>query len=302
MARFSIIAVSAALLAPFAINAQPVERLPVYLLQLPASAGTIFVAEADTSTLHRFVRDPNGVDLHDERYMSVGQNGIGKRRAWDGRTPLGIYFINDQLDTSGLHERYGPLAFPLDYPNAWDRMKERSGDGIWIHGVTSQGGLRAPQDTEGCIALPNDELLKLENDFVPMITPVIITRQIEWTTHAQITVLRDELGAALDIWAQSYRSGDLHRYLTMYAEDFSHRGLDRNEWSAYRLHTMGAKSIQGFILGEVMLLADPEDQGLFLSRFRQTIVDAGQSIITTKRLYWRRSESGEFRIVAEDNG
>jgi len=52
----------------------------------------------------------------------------------------------------------------------------------------------------------------------------------------------------------------------------------------------------------VLLLADPEDDGLYLSRFRQAITYDDRTIATIKRLYWRRSEDGELRIVAEDNG
>jgi hypothetical protein len=50
------------------------------------------------------------------------------------------------------------------------------------------------------------------------------------------------------------------------------------------------------------LLVDPEESGLYLSRFRQTIVDDDGSIVTTKRLYWRRNGQGKLLIVAEDNG
>ena len=56
------------------------------------------------------------------------------------------------------------------------------------------------------------------------------------------------------------------------------------------------------VLDEVFLLADPEEAGLYLSRFRQTISYDGRSIAIVKRLYWRRMTDGDLRIVAEDNG
>jgi murein L,D-transpeptidase YafK len=295
------ITINAALLWFFAVGAHADELRPVYLLQIPESTPHVFIAETESSTLYRVIASQNGV-LIDERYMSVGQNGVGKRRAWDRRTPLGVYFVSEQLDTSGLHEKYGPLAFPLDYPNSWDDLNERSGDGIWIHGVGPSAGIRPPRDTDGCISLPNDELLKLENDFIPLVTPVIITRTIEWATADEITELRDELRAALDVWAESFRSGDMHQHLALYADDFEYRGLSRDEWMAYRLQTIGRRPIKDMMLNEILLISDPEETDIYLSRFRQTIVDDTQSIETTKRLYWRRQESGEFRIVAEEDG
>ena len=289
-------------MAPGLLAAQPNDAMPAYLLQVPASIATILVAETDNSLLHRFVAGVDGPVYRDERYMSVGQKGVGKQRAWDRKTPLGIYFVNEQLDTTKLHERYGPMAFPLDYPNVWDRINERGGGGIWIHGVAENGGQRPPLDTDGCIALANDELLALEDQLVPLVTPVIITRAIRWLSHEQIIATRKELNAALQDWANSYRSGDLHRYLSLYSRDFEYRGMSRDEWAAYRMQSIRGQSIHDFDLHDILLLADPEDKDLYLSRFRQMIVDDERAIETIKRLYWRRTNDGELRIVAEDNG
>jgi len=293
---------SLVLLTPGLLLAQQGDHLPAYLLQVPASVGVILIAETDASTLHRFEIGVDGPEYRDERYMSVGQNGVGKQRAWDRRTPLGIYFVNEQLDTSKLHERYGVTAFPLDYPNIWDRINRRSGDGIWIHGVAPNGGRRPPLDTDGCIALPNEELLAIENQLLPLVTPVVITRAIHWVSPQELATTRSELQAVLDAWAASYRSGDLHQYLSLYAEEFSYRGMDRKTWAGFRAQTMAASPLRDFILADVLLLADPEDAGLYLSRFRQTIVDSERDVVTLKRLYWRRSANGELKIVAEDNG
>lgn len=299
MVRFIALA---SLLIPCALGAQHADLVPAYLLQVPSTVATIFIAETDKSTLSRYVVEAHGIEYRDERYMSIGQKGVGKVRAWDRRTPLGIYFVNEKLETSDLHERYGPLALPLDYPNAWDRANGRAGDGIWIHGVPPDGGRRPPLDTDGCIALPNDELLAIADQIVPLITPIIITREIRWVSRTQVSSIRAELNAALEAWADSYRSGDLHQYLSLYAEDFEYRGMDRNEWSVYRMKTVGATVVQKFSLNDKLLIADPEDHGLYLSRFRQIIVDDVRTVETIKRLYWRRAADGELRIVAEDNG
>ncbi|MDH3273369.1 MAG: L,D-transpeptidase family protein [Gammaproteobacteria bacterium] len=283
-------------------KAQQPGSVPGYLLQLPASISTVLIAETNSSTLHRFVVTQQGAKLDGGSYISVGQNGVDKYRAWDRRTPLGIYFINEQLDTSRLHEKYGPTAFPLDYPNAWDHRLGRSGDGIWIHGVAADSERRPPLDTDGCIALPNDELLAVAGLLTPLVTPVIITRDLKWIDPQQVFSIRERLHAALDEWTDSYLSGDLYRYLRLYSNEFQYRGMNENEWSAYRLQTIGAAEILDFSLDDVLLLADPEEDGLYLSRFRQTIVDATHTVVTIKRLYWRESADGNLRIVAEDNG
>lgn len=88
----------------------------------------------------------------------------------------------------------------------------------------------------------------------------------------------------------------------MYADDFVYRDMNRDEWMAYRLNTAGTRAIEDFAVDEVLLLADPEEDDLYLSRFRQTITESGRTLATTKRLYWRKSSAGRLQIVAEDNG
>jgi len=35
----------------------------------------------------------------------------------------------------GLSDFYGAGAYPVNFPNIWDRRKQRSGHGIWLHGL-----------------------------------------------------------------------------------------------------------------------------------------------------------------------
>lgn len=276
--------------------------LPAYILELPDSVETVLIAEADTATLHEFRNDEAGLRPANGQRMSVGQNGVGKRISGDRRTPLGIYFVVDELDTTNMHEKYGPVAFPLDYPNTWDSVNDRTGSGIWIHGVAPDSELRPEQDTDGCIALPNDALLALASHLMPLQTPVLVTRKMQRASREEIEQQRNELLAVVKQWEASYRNGDWHRFLSLYAEDFSYRGMDLQEWSTYRLRTVANREIADFTIDDLMLLSDPEEPGLYLSRFRQTISESDRTIATTKRLYWRRSPAGDLRIVAEDNG
>jgi hypothetical protein len=56
-------------------------------------------------------------------------------------------------------------------------------------------------------------------------------------------------------------------------------------------------------VSDLLLLGDPVEQGLYLSRFRLEVEEKGVgNVISMRRIYWRRSESGAYRIVAEDSG
>ena len=278
------------------------EEVAAVIVRLPESVGTAFIAETSTSTLHRF-DNRNGQPVHiGQTYMSIGQNGEGKQKSGDRRTPLGIYFVTEQLDTSRLHEKYGVTAFILDYPNVLDKQSGKTGDGIWIHGVDARGGKRPPRDTDGCISLPNDDLAEMAALFRSNITPVIVGRELKWSDPGEVEALRLELEAAVAAWAASLERGDMQAHLSFYSEDFYHWTMNKSEWSALLLETPGRRPITEVTVSELLLLADPNDDGLYLSRFELAVMEDSQTVESTKRLYWRRSASGALRIVAEDAG
>jgi len=279
------------------------ELVPAWILRLPESTPVVFIAETSTSAFHRFDRAGDGVLKVRQDYMSIGQGGTGKEHSGDQRTPLGIYFVTEQLDTTQLHARYGVTAFPLDYPNAWDRRLGRTGDGIWVHGVDPHGGTRPPLDTDGCIALPNERLLALEQSFLANVTPVLIVTELAWDEPGAVAALRIALEQAVLHWAESLEQGDMYAWLNYYDDEFQHWGMNKEEWSAFSLETVGRRPIDDVKVSNLVLLADPVEDGLYLSRFRLEISEGmSRKVISMRRMYWRRSESGALKIVAEDSG
>jgi len=280
-------------------------RQPAYLILLPESVRTAFVAETSAPALHRFDHVSDRIEYRGSSFVSIGRDGVGKTRAGDRRTPLGIYFVTEALDTSRLHEKYGPLAFPLDYPTAWDRKNGRRGDGIWVHGVDPAGGERPKHDTDGCLALPNDALAEVAAAFRPNETPVVIAREVAWVDPVSLGGLRRELVAVVERWAGLLEAGDMAAWLSLYAPGFEHWGMNRAEWAAFSLETIGRRDIEQVAVDNLLLLGDPEVPGLYLSRFRLSVMERGdpaKTVVTMRRLYWHRSSSGALQIVAEDAG
>jgi murein L,D-transpeptidase YafK len=276
-------------------------QLPAYLLEMPESVSDILIADVASASLRRFVRSGDSIVEKDQRYMSIGLNGTGKQRAWDRKTPLGVYFITEVIDTSKLHEKYGVAAYALDYPNAWDRQKHRTGSGIWLHGVDRRSPERPPRDTDGCLALPNEEISLLAGVLEPHVTPVIVARELAWATPAELTNMRHEFRLALDMWKDSLARGDLDAYLSLYSDDFRYRDMDKVEWTAVRTDDFESRPLNGIRIDNVMLLADPEEQDLYISRFTQVLYTDSGPVKETKRLYWRRSAGKRWEIVSEDS-
>jgi murein L,D-transpeptidase YafK len=313
--RQQVSAVYAVLLAPVLMcacsgmaNAEAVAQaaasnlIPSYLLEVPDSVSSVLIADTASATLYRFGIAANHVVSRDQRYMSIGQNGAGKERAWDRKTPLGVYFITQQLDTSRLGAKYGDAAYALDYPNAWDRYRQRTGYGIWLHGVDPHLPRRPPRDTDGCLSLPNDDLLALAEFLQPLQTPLIVARELHWREPKDLEQARMEFRIVLDLWRRSLEQQDLVSYLSLYDDEFRYHGMDKKEWSAYRLGVFSTRNLKSVEISDLLLLADPEEPDLYISRFTQVLTGAGESITTTKRLYWKRRRDAQWQIVSEDNG
>lgn len=277
-------------------------KRPASLIRIPESVSTVFIAETSTAQFHRFDRQGENLVHEGSYYMSIGRQGVGKQHSGDKRTPLGAYFVTEQLDTSKLHEKYGATAFPLDYPNAWDQLRERNGDGIWVHGVDPQSGQRPQLDTDGCIALTNEDLVSLAALFRNNVTPVLVMHAIHWVDAPDILLLRTELEQRVADWMSSKRAGDLHTYLSLYDSTFERWGMNFEEWSSLTLQTQDLNPKRSTIIRDLLLLAYPEENELFLSRFQLVVADDDREVVTTKRLYWRRDTNGALKVIAENEG
>jgi hypothetical protein len=95
----------------------------------------------------------------------------------------------------------------------------------------------------------------------------------------------------------------MYTYLDAYDDSFEHWEMNKDEWSAFSMETVGRRPITRVEVSDLLLIGDPVEPGLYLSRFRLEVEEEGAGkVISMRRIYWRRSESGAFRIVAEDSG
>ena len=276
--------------------------VPKWLVELPDSVSEVLIASAESAALYRYENNGHGIVQKDSRYMSIGRNGVGKVRAWDRKTPLGVYFITEELNTDRLHDKYGDAAFVLDYPNALDRFHRRTGDGIWLHGVDRNEPERPPLDTDGCLALPNEEITRIAADLEPLVTPVIVARELAFATPEELAATRREFRQALNRWQQSIDDADVAAYLALYADDFRLQEMAKDDWATWRANVFAARGPVTTELRDVVLLADPEERDMYLSRFTRVLHLDGREVTTRKRLYWRRNGASDWQILTEDNG
>jgi len=134
----------------------------------------IIVCNKDLSDIKIFNTTNNNL-IFDSKVLT-GERPGDKKIQGDLKTPLGAYKLTSKLTIlDKLDTFYGPLALTTNYPNAFDRSKGKTGNGIWIHGVPEKKK-RNPY-TKGCIALQNDKLLNLESKIDISKTMLIISEE-----------------------------------------------------------------------------------------------------------------------------
>ena len=284
-------------LARYEIKPQA-DLAPKYILELPQSQRYVLVVDTSISTLFVFENREEGLRYVADYYMSVGKNGTDKLREGDKRTPLGVYHITSKLTPEKLTDFYGVGAYPINYPNEWDRRRGRDGYGIWVHGTPFDTYSRPPRASDGCVVLANEDMADLDQYVNPGSTPVIISEAIEWSRPDDIVKTRQDLTKQLEQWRLDWESRDTESYLSHYAEAFSANGTDLKQWSARKHHVNSAKSWIKVGISDLSIVLYPGDSSLAVVSFKQDYTSSNLDNIMHKRQYWI-NENNRWKILYE---
>lgn len=282
-------------------TAQRSGRIPEQLVQLSDSQKNAVVVDLAESRLFVFENKNGQPSLLGDYYISGGKNGAHKQRQGDRKTPVGVYFVVSRLPGADLPDKYGPVAFPVDYPNEWDVRHGRTGGGIWLHGVASDTYSRPPLDSDGCIALSNTELEQVAPLLEEGSTPVLIGDGITWLSAEQMSERRTDIISSIEQWKTDWESGESSLYLQHYSNDFLGRGMDKKKWDSYKTNVNRNKKFIHIGLEDLSVFSHPYEDDMMVVSFDQNYESDSFSSSGNKRQYWRLEEDGHWRIISEEN-
>lgn len=277
-------------------DAPPVDYLPAPLLQLSQEQSHALLIDTSRSRLFVYANDLGRPRYVTDFYISLGKNGVDKTREGDQKTPIGIYTILSQKEK--LPDFYGPGAYPLSYPNEWDRVNGRNGHGIWLHGTPSETYARPPWATDGCVVLTNEDLARLSKYVDITRTPVVIGQAVEWRAPGEWEAEREGFLKAFGKWKSDWESLDTARYLSHYSTQFRSKTRDLSKWSASKRKVNSGKTWVKVSVDDVSLFAYPGAAQLMMITFDQDYRSNNMSKKTHKRQFWAR-EGNQWRIVHE---
>ncbi len=277
--------------------------LPRALLLLGGGVETALLVDKSSHRLYLYRRGADGEpELVRDYYVSTGKLEGDKRSRGDLRTPEGVYFITSHIPDERLPDKYGIGAWPMNYPNEWDRRLGKTGDGIWLHGTERLYYSRPPLDSEGCVVLPNLDLDRVSAYLQPGLTPIVVTERAVWLEPEAWRAQRRELLSALEGWREDWAGGDVEAYLRHYDGAFWSGQHDLPSWSKRKRRISQSKEYQKVELSDLSLYIYPEadEQGrlMAVANFRQRYDSNNFQSDMRKRLYLSRADDG-WRVLYE---
>jgi murein L,D-transpeptidase YafK len=277
------------------------EWIPDVLISMestfPAGERTIrraIVVEKATQRLYLYRFDEGGYHLVFDFPCSTGKSFGTKQRSGDKKTPEGVYFFTQHHPRRELSAIYGSRAFPMDYPNAIDRLQQRGGYAIWMHGTNKP--LKA-RDSNGCIVLTNEDIDRLAAHITLFKTPIIIVEKVCKVPVGSRTEIAFSVAAFLKDHYEALAKGNRSAYQSGYA--FNH-GPSLSWWPKWLgcLNSAWDLDIDIRLLSENRAIYKADD--LYVVTFDEIIAtDTGLSVLGRKKLFIR--DCGDTFEILEDN-
>lgn len=272
--------------------------VPRYLLQMQPDQKHAIVIDTQKARLYLYQNDNGRPRFVADYYVSHGKLGSDKRSEGDKKTPTGVYHVTDSLPAKKLGDLYGTGAFPINYPNEWDRRQGRKGHGIWLHGTPSDTFSRPPKASDGCVVLSNTDLDALSKNLQIGLTPVIISNSVEWLSFDDWQSERSALNKKIEEWRADWESRDVERYLKHYSPKFQSKEANFEQFASQKRKVNAGKSWVKVKLSNLSMFRNPGAEELVVTTFEQDYQSNNLNNQMKKRQYWIR-EDGQWKIVYE---
>lgn len=226
---------------------------------------------------------------------TTGQAVGDKRVRGDLRTPEGAYFLGGRIKRPLGWDLYGNLAYSLNYPNPVDRIKGKTGSGIWLHG---RGKELTPRDTRGCIALKTSDLVALGEALYHGM-PVVVAEDISWKPDpGEEGKVAQELVQQVKNWAEDWqsRSEKFFTHFDPVAFTLSGSG-DFARYKSHKERIFRNTPWLHVMVDNVHAVAGPD---YWVTWFDQYYRSPTLAQTVGKRLYWMRTAKGGWVVVGRE--
>lgn len=217
----------------------------------------------------------------------TGQVSGDKQQLNDLRTPEGVYFVEYKIANGLDFREYGGIAYTLNYPNPVDRLRGKTGHGIWIH---SKGFGLTP--TRGCVAIDLRNIAEVGPRLTPGL-PVVVAEELG-SVNSFDDGVPAQLTSLMTSWTNAWaaRSNMMFDYYDPEAYSKATENFD-----AFRQNKERLFKTLSFIKIYNRDIHALEGPGYWVTWAEQLYTASNLSTEGVRRLYWQKDKQGHFRIV-----
>ena len=267
---------------------------------LPQNIDNLIYVDTNKSRLYLFeIRDHTLIKIFDE-YASIGKNGSGKNFEGDKKTPLGVYTLGEKI-TQPLSDFYGEGAFPIDYPNVYDKLLNKTGHGIWIHGTPKDTYSRAPKSSDGCIVISNENFNALESILKNKQTKVILSKlSYDQYFNAENNIDKhNNFMSYFESWISNWTLKNYSEYIAFYDANAKYNSKAFEIWSSKKKKVFeNTNDIQIAIDNLTIIDYPEEEEHVKYVEFTQTYNSDLLKQTSQKKQIWRKFNN-EWKIISE---
>ncbi len=276
------------------------QLVPADVLLLADNQPYIIIADMTEARVYVF-RNEQGIPTYEtDFFLTIGLKGFGKQVEGDQKTPIGVYHFIKYIDGKKLPDLYGTGAFPINYPNIWDRKQKRTGSGIWLHGTPSYTYNRAPQASDGCFVMSNDDMRLIDRYIsTELKTPVLLVKSINWISQEEWQQAQLKTLQTFSLWQQDWESLNHKSYMSHYSADYFVDGRNLKQIAGHKKWVNRKKDFVKMEFSNLNIFQYPGEQNLRLLEFVQDYKSNNFNSVSDKQLYWKKDADGVWRIIFE---
>ena len=267
---------------------------------LPQSINNLIYVDTNKSRLYLFeIKNHTLIKIFDE-YASIGKNGSGKKFEGDKKTPLGVYTLGKKI-TQPLSDFYGDGAFPIDYPNVYDKLLNKTGHGIWIHGTPKDTYSRAPKSSDGCIVISNENLNILESILKEKNTRVIVSK----LSYDQYFAAENKIDnhnsfmSYFESWVNNWTLKNYSAYIAFYDTNAKYNSKTFDIWSSKKKTVFENTNNVQITIDNLTIIDYPEEEDYVkYVEFTQIYNSDLLKQTSQKKQIWRKFNN-EWKIISE---
>ena len=255
----------------------------------------------DTSNSRLFIFEKDGVMLNKvfDVYASIGKNGSRKNHEGDKKTPIGIYSLEKKIKQP-LSDFYGEGAYPINYPNSLDKLLNKTGHGIWIHGTPKNTYSRPPQSSDGCVVIANEDFINFERQINNNNVKVIISDEsYEDYFKASHESNHSDFISAFNSWKTNWEAKNFDSYLAFYDSNAQYNFKNFKNWTDTKLKVFENSNAINVFVENFLAIDYPDDKdNLKFVEFKQTYTSNITNNVSIKQQIWRKFNN-EWKIISE---